>query len=218
VPASARWPRYDAGLEPPDTTVHYSSPGLYKAMFKTDGVERPASYVAKQIHTIWVAENFFRPEALHLPTSKRDLFIQKIYVFCEASVLRVLLTELQNNGAYEELLQEFERLVFPSSPSPAAVAKLAAAKSAMVELDKLFGEQRQLSWCRDWFRAIGHDETNPEALATFARLLAEHTNSLRRLIHDLGPPCSGPPAGRLKAFWRALRHGVSSTPRADSPG
>lgn len=73
-------------------------------MFNVGGVTRPASYVAKQIHLVWVEQatkEFFNPNDLHLPKDKEHSFGLKIYLYCEAAALRVLITERQNDDRYE---------------------------------------------------------------------------------------------------------------------
>jgi hypothetical protein len=160
-------------------------------MFYINGVARSASYVARQIHLIWVedaAKEFFKPEDLDLPEDKRNSFVSKIYLFCEAAALRVLLTERQNDQRYEKLLREFERLIFPLQPTPEAMDKLETIKFAMKELDRLFTEKKELAWCRQWLQGIGRDETNPETLFEFAQLIGINTSSLRQLVRDIGPP------------------------------
>jgi hypothetical protein len=159
--------------------------------FNVDGVTTSASDVARQIHVVWVrdaANEFFNPKDLHLPEDKTNRFFQKIYLHCEAAVLRVLLTETQNNVRYEELLREFESLIFPPKQTAEGVAKLETLKSAMKEINALFTERKELSWCRNWFQSIGHDETNPATLYTFARLIGLNTNSLRKMLSEIGPP------------------------------
>jgi hypothetical protein len=75
-----------------------------------DGTPRPASYVAAQIHHVWVessakelVEIFFekKPRDLRLPTNLRGPFAHKVRLYCEASVLRGLLTEKQSNPKFE---------------------------------------------------------------------------------------------------------------------
>ncbi len=160
-------------------------------MFNIGGQPRPASYVAGQIHIVWVRDastEFFNPNELHIPAKYHRCFAEKIFLYCEASALRVLLTEKQRDTWYEELVREFENLLFGVVPTAEAAAKLSEIKSAMGDLDKLIHGEARLSWCRQWLKTIGHDETNPGALGTLAQLLALNTNSLRDAIRDIGPP------------------------------
>src|SRR5262245_18049871 len=101
-------------------------------MFNVRGTPRSAAYVAKQLHMLFVedsAKNYFRPKDIHLPESPR--FYSKIYLYCEAAVLRVLLSEEQRNKDYKELVIEFEKLVFPRDPTHSGMVKLEAIKDAM---------------------------------------------------------------------------------------
>lgn len=164
-------------------------------MFNVGGTARSASYVAQFIHKLWVkdaAKDFFNPDTfhIHLPEDKKRLFLAKIYLLCEASALRVILTELQNNSAYEELLRESERLIFPPEPTAEGMKKLEVIKAMVAELDRFFTEKKEISWCRGWLHKIGHDETNPAILATFAQLIGVNTKMVRKFLHDIGPPAS----------------------------
>jgi hypothetical protein len=159
-------------------------------MFNIGGTPRSAAYVAQQLHMTFVvdtAKNFFKPSDIHLPESKVALFHSKIYLYCEAAVLRVLLTEEQQNESYRELVTEFEKLILPP-PSQGGMTKLEAIKAAMKSHDQLFTEKKEFTWTRNWLKGIGHEETNPEALATFAQLIGLNTRTVRKFIHDIGPP------------------------------
>jgi hypothetical protein len=160
-------------------------------MFNVGGVPQSASYVARQIYLVSVEDapketlKHFRSR---IPDDKHDLFLWKLYLYCEAAALRILLTENEKDPRYDELVREFEKLVFPCGASQEGASKLEAIKFAMKELDRLFSEKKELSWSRRWFNEIGHDETNPAALSMFALFIMEDTTSLRELIHEIGPP------------------------------
>ena len=159
-------------------------------MFNVGDTERSASYVARQIHASWVdnaAKAIFDRKSLHLPEDKKHIFYLKIYLYCEASVLRVLLTERHDDDRYEELLREFDKLIFPTGRT---VEKLEALKLAVKDLDALFTEKKELSWCRNWFQSIGYDETNPEGLFVFGQIIGLNTSSLREMLHEIVPPKS----------------------------
>jgi hypothetical protein len=139
-----------------------------RMMFHVDGVARPASYIAQQLYLVFVrdhAKGLFDPTRLHIPEDKRELFFRKISFYCEAAVLRVLLTERATDGRYEELVQEWEKLIFLSQPSDQVAEKVEAIKAVMIELGELFTEEKPFSWCRRWWEDVGHDETNPALLA-----------------------------------------------------
>jgi hypothetical protein len=143
------------------------------------------------MHCIWVetaAKEFFNPNDLHLPKDNKDLFFQKISLHCEAAVLRVLLAERRNDDRYEELLNEFERLIFPPKQTIEGMAKLESLRLSINEINALFVEKKEFSWCRQWLQGIGHDETNPATLAIFSQLISLNTRSIREMIHEIGPP------------------------------
>jgi len=130
-------------------------------MFNVRGTLRSAAYVAQQLHMLFVvdgAKNYFKPSDIHLPKDKSDLFYSKIYLYCEAAVLRVLLTEEHQNRNYKELVKEFEKLIFPP-PLHGGMTKLEAIKAAMKSHDQLFADKKEFSWARSWLKGIGHDET-----------------------------------------------------------
>jgi hypothetical protein len=109
-------------------------------------------------------------------------------LYCEAGVLRVLLTQNEQDSNYNDLVQEFEKLIFPHGPTSEGMTKLKAVKSAMIDLDRLIVEKNgELSWALNWFAGIGHDETNPATLVMLVRLIALNTESLRDCIREIGP-------------------------------
>lgn len=157
-----------------------------------DGTPRSPAYVAAQIYQVWVVhaandyvERFFYGETQFLPPNLRDPFASKIRLYCEASVLRVLLTEQQNDLRFEGLVAEFEKLIFPSDPTFDGMTKLEAVKSIMRDLEQLISENKKLSWARSWFAGIGREETNPATLALLVHLLGIEIKSLRDLIHEI---------------------------------
>jgi hypothetical protein len=159
--------------------------------FYVGGVPRPASYVAAQIHHVWVessAKELVEAWKTRLPADLRGPFADKVRLYCEASVLRVLLSEKQSNPKFEGLVVEFEKLIFPPAPTSEGMTKLEVIKEAMMNLHRLIFEKEKFSWARSWFAGVGHDETNPETLRMFLELLAVDLKLLRELIRDIGPP------------------------------
>lgn len=162
-------------------------------MFVVDGTPRSPAYVAAQIHQVWVVdaaksyvESLFDGKTRFLPPSMRDLFTSNIRPYCEATVLRILLTEQQNNPRFDGLVAEFEKLIFLSCPTFDRMTKLEAVKSTMIDLDRLMFEKKELSWAQSWFAGLGHEETNPATLALLVQLLAIDTKSLRELTREIG--------------------------------
>jgi hypothetical protein len=165
-------------------------------MFDVGGTPRPADYVAAFVYHLWVDDAttglvnaFFNRGTTFIPVNKRDAFATKIKLYCEADVLRVLLTEKQTNPRYLDLNKEFEKLIFPFTRTAEGTTKLEAIKSAMINIDKLiFEENKELSWARSWFETIGHNETNPATLFLLVELMGSNTRSLRQLIREIGSP------------------------------
>jgi hypothetical protein len=160
-------------------------------MFNVGGTPRSASHVAQQLYMNFVvdaARDFFKPSDIRLPEERWPLFHSRIFLYCEAAVLRVLLTEEQRNKAYKELVKEFEKFVFREDPSEGGMIKLEAIKAAMKAHDQLFTEKKEFSWARSWLKGIGHDETNPATLVLFVQLIGLNTRTVRELVHEIGPP------------------------------
>jgi hypothetical protein len=66
---------------------------------------------------------------------------------------------------HKELVTEFEKLIFPP-PSQGGMTKLEAIKAGVKAHDQLSFEKKHFSWARSWLKGIGHEETNPAALAS----------------------------------------------------
>ena len=45
----------------------------------------------------------------------------------------------------------------------------------------------ELTWARDWFLQLGHDETNPATLVAFTQMFADGTRGLRKLLNEAIP-------------------------------
>jgi len=117
-------------------------------------------------------------------------FLAKMHLYCEASALRILLTANEPEKRYEQLLQEFEKIIFPDPPNSEGIKKLIAIKAAMSELQKMIDAPRykQFSWARNWLLEIGCDETSSESLFLFGALFAPTMNSIRRMV-EKSEPC-----------------------------
>ncbi|HEV2955616.1 MAG TPA: hypothetical protein VGX95_05830 [Xanthobacteraceae bacterium] len=153
-----------------------------------------ASHVAEKLYLVAVNGEtetlMLKLKNLHLDFSKdkEQLFLAKYIIFCEAAVLRVLLTEKQKN---EALIRAFERLVFGSTPTDWAAVKVETIKSAMKSLDELFTQQKELTWSRNWLLDIGYDETNPATLTALALLIGNNTRALREFVPKFSQVLAG---------------------------
>jgi hypothetical protein len=159
--------------------------------FTIDGISRPASEVAQQVHYFCVVratQSLFDPNTLQIPNDKRDAFYSRILLYCEASALRIILAKRMCNPRYDELLREFEGIIFTQEPTEGGDLKVRAIRSAVNELDALFMRKNELAWCRRWFQAIGINQTNPNVSMLFARLLAINSTHTRKALIQVGPP------------------------------
>ena len=105
--------------------------------------------LADHLHQILVEEDNPQaaPEKYHLPEAVHEHFRRKVLLYREANVLLALLKWAKKDPLFEQLLQEYERILFPASPTSAGVAKVEAVKAAMTDIDALvqLNLQRRLS-------------------------------------------------------------------------
>lgn len=116
-------------------------------------------------------------------------FLAKLHLYCEASALRILLTANKPENRYEQLLEEFEKIIFPYPPNSEGIKKLAAIRAAMIDLQRMIDtpHYRHFSWARDWLLEIGCDETNPEALYLFGALFAPTIKNISQIVGKSEP-------------------------------
>jgi hypothetical protein len=131
--------------------------------------------IAELLHQIMAEEDNPQaaPEAFHLPEAVHARFRKKVFLYREANVLLALLVRAEQDPLFEQPLQEYERILFPEPPeTPEGAARLQAVKAAMQDLRTLMNleDSRKLTWGRNWFVTIGHDETNPATLLVFFTL------------------------------------------------
>jgi hypothetical protein len=133
--------------------------------------ETKAVAIAKELFEVFVQDGaFWQPEEADLSSSLMSSFRSKWRLYREATVLTLLLSKQDADTEYLELAREFERLVFGSSPSPAASAKVAEIDAAMKEIYWLVetGKGNELTWAEKWFESLGELPNNPATLIEFA--------------------------------------------------
>ena len=161
-----------------------------------DGTVLPAHELARGIYLLMqhepklIFDRIWKLIEAEIPTDRRPQFeadfLEKMRLFSEAAALRVLITTKNNDKRYEPLLWEFEDYLFPSGPTDEGQKKLEALKSAMGEIQTL-SISPELTWARDWFFQLGHDETNPATLVAFTQMFADGTRGLRKLLNEAIP-------------------------------
>jgi hypothetical protein len=134
--------------------------------------------IAELLHQIMVEEDYphATPETFHLPEAVHARFREKVFLYREANILLALLVRAKEDKLFEPPLREYERILFPQSPNmPPGAARLQAVRAAMQGLRVVMdpSDSRQLTWARNWFADIGHDETNPLTLTLFFTLWAD---------------------------------------------
>ena len=102
----------------------------------------------------------------------------------------LLLSQAREEQVYEHILRSYERLIFPSTPSPAGMEKLEQLKDAMRQLSELVEpdrERKELSWSMRWLTAIGHRGTNPATLTLFAVYWMNSYIAVAKSLKDIRP-------------------------------
>jgi hypothetical protein len=79
-------------------------------------------------------------------------FLNKMQLYAEAPVLRLLIASQGRDKRYEPLLREFEKIIF-SPRQVEGFQKLHAVKSAMTDLQKQ-ADSPKLTWARDWLLGV----------------------------------------------------------------
>jgi hypothetical protein len=114
-------------------------------------------------------------------------FLNKMQLYSEAAALRVFITAKNSDKRYEQLLHEFEKIIFThGATTTEGVEKLKSMKAAMADIQNQV-DNTQLTWARNWFMSIGHDETNPATLMMFIQLFAVNTNQIRQFLQENRP-------------------------------
>lgn len=146
--------------------------------------------IAELLHGIMAEEDNPQaaPEAFHLPDTVHDRFRDKVFLYREAIVLLALLIRAKQDSLFEPALQEYEHILFPESPgTPAGTKRLQAVKAAMQDLQALMDPQdtHKLTWGRNWFSAIGYDETNPATLMLFFTFWSNLNAAIHRSLDGM---------------------------------
>ena len=159
--------------------------------FKVGEDRHTAEYVAKQIHLLWVEGNSredFAKLQEKLPFKHHKSFADRCRLYCEATALLVVLEFREKDERYEELLTELERTIFPPKMNKEAVEKLALIKEAIVDLDHLLSDSKELTWAMEWFHKMGCDQVSPPRLTFLSATLKMNASSLIKMLTDFGPP------------------------------
>jgi hypothetical protein len=101
------------------------------------------------------------PEAFNLSKEAHASFREKVFLYREAIILLALLTKVQHEPIFQDVLWEYERILFPETP--AGAVRLQAIKTAMSDVRVLIDPDNAmpLSWSVRWFATIDHEEYNP---------------------------------------------------------
>jgi hypothetical protein len=114
-------------------------------------------------------------------------FFGKMKLYYEADTLRYLIAASRKDSRYEQILDEFEKIIFPHPATNDFAEKLANVRAAMADIQSHLDEQRLFPWALQWFAKIGHDETNPATFMALIQLFADNCEWLRKLLQRIRP-------------------------------
>jgi hypothetical protein len=150
-----------------------------------------AEEVAKSLYETFVQERSgegFPEESGSVTRELRPKFYERVDLYREALLLLALITESKSRTEFKQVLQSCEGCVFGSTPTDAGIQKLDVIRAAMADLTRLLkppGRPREFTWAMEWFRAIGHTETNPVCLALFAHTWMDEFLAVVKTIKEL---------------------------------
>jgi hypothetical protein len=154
-------------------------------------VRLPADDIARDLFTIMVEEEEARdnPAGFKIPPYLVPSYKAKMWLYREAIVLMVLLSQEQKDPRYEDVLRAYERRVIGPASTPEGLAKLAVLKTAMKDLSALLDpeDEKPLTWSRTWMTALGHDETNPATLGLFSMWWMDRAIAVANALKELRP-------------------------------
>ena len=140
------------------------------------------------------------PETFRLPEAFHDRFREKILLYREANILLVLMDRVNpsrdgRDPLFEPVFWEYERIVFWELPrifgesfNPDRAARRQSVAVALrdlnVRMHPPIGNRYDfaLSWSRDWFAGIGHNEINPATLARFSSFWSSEYTAVQKVL------------------------------------
>jgi hypothetical protein len=149
----------------------------------------PAAEIAASLFQAFVESDVdgVLPETYRVPPNLIAKFRDRTRLYREAAVLLVLGSRASTERAYEKVLNEYERFIFPPHPTADGIEKLDELKAIMGELDRLLrGDNSgdRIRWALDWFDRIGFEQSNPVLLFQFAHFWMTTYVTLSRVVKE----------------------------------
>jgi hypothetical protein len=115
----------------------------------------------------------------------------KMRLYKQATILLAIGSQASREQQYAQVLEAYEAMILPHSPTPEALRRLADLKEAMRDIANLVdpaGERNQFAWAMNWLKSIGHEEYNPVTLTLFGHFVAEtYIAACKTLSESLRP-------------------------------
>ena len=151
-----------------------------------------ADEIPNSLYKVFVKEEpgFGQPARFDIPKTIWPQFHAKMWLYREAAILMVLLSQAQKEKNYEDVLKLFEKRIFSPHPTPDGMVKLEAVKEAIRVLNKLVNEsteQKEFSWALSCLNGIGHTKTNPVVLALFSLNRMNFYSAVAKSVKELTP-------------------------------
>ncbi|HVA69042.1 MAG TPA: hypothetical protein VNF45_06985 [Candidatus Binataceae bacterium] len=123
-------------------------------------------------------------------------FQPKWRFYREAIIWRSLISRLEADPRYADVLRGYEGLILPSSPTPEGLAKVAELKSAMSDVDKMIqgGSEKAIGWVRAWFEDLGGPEAlgNVSPIFTFGLAVPKFVVMIEKILKEADDLLSAP--------------------------
>jgi hypothetical protein len=139
------------------------------------------------------------PETLHLPEAVHARFREKVFLYREANILLALVDQVNpsrdgRDPLFEAVFWEYERIIFWELPrifgessNPDRATRRQSLTAALQDLNARMhpppmGNRYDfaLSWSRNWFAGIGHNEMNPATLALFSSFWSSEYTAVQK--------------------------------------
>jgi len=149
--------------------------------------------VAKALFNEWVEKDWDLINQEQLPESIRPQFRSKSRLYREATILALLLSRMEDDIRYKELLKQYEQLILPREPTPEGIAKAGSLDVVMKDITALYervtDQNREgvpeIAWSRKWFQELGELPSNPITLVEFGHSYLAFLIAVTKSLEEL---------------------------------
>ena len=138
------------------------------------------------------------PKSLNLPEAVHARFREKLFLYREANILLALVDRVDpsrndRDPMFEPVFWEYGRIIFWELPrifrelsNPDRAVRRQSVAAALQDLNARrhppMGNRYDfaLSWSRNWFAGIGHNEMNPATLALFSSFWSREYTAVQK--------------------------------------